>query len=76
MIPTDPHPTATCPAGTPNLSATAWVRASARLSGYRLTERASSAMTSITEGSGPNGDSLDESLYDRPVALTGVRPGW
>ncbi len=53
----------------------ACVSASAPLSGYRFTDRASSAMTSTTEGSGANGDSLDESLCDRPEELTGVRPG-
>ena len=75
MTPTEPHPTATCRGGTPNRSAMACVSASAPLSGYRFTDRASSAMTSTTEGSGANGDSLDESLCDRPEELTGVRPG-
>jgi hypothetical protein len=45
------------------------------LSGYLLTDRASSAITSTTEASGPNGHSLDDSLCEVPVALTGVRPG-
>ena len=75
VTPTEPHPTATCSAGTLKRSAMAWVRASARLSGYRLTDRASAAMTSTTEGSGGYGDSLDESLCDVPAELTGVRPG-
>ena len=75
VTPTEPHPTATCSGGTLKRSAMAWVRASARLSGYRLTDRASAAMTSTTEGSGGCGDSLDESLCDVPAELTGVRPG-
>jgi len=73
--PTEPQPTATCEAGTPNRSAIASVRATAPLSGYRLTERAASAITSTTDGSGPYGHSLEDSLYDFPVALVGVRPG-
>jgi hypothetical protein len=40
-----------------------------------LTDRAASAITSTTEGSGAKGDSFDESLCVFPVALTGVRPG-
>ena len=50
--PTEPHPTATCCGGTPNLAAMASIRTCAPLSGYRLTDRAASAMTSSTEGSG------------------------
>ena len=76
VTPTEPHPTATCCCGTPNRSAIASIRASAPLSGYWLTDCAASMIALITEGSGSNGDSLDESLCDFPVALTGVRPGW
>ncbi len=60
--PTEPHPTATCSAGTPNFSAMAAIRACAPLSGYRWTDRAASAMASTTEGSGAKGVSLDDSL--------------
>ena len=42
--------------------AMASVSSAAPLSGYLLTSAAASAMTFSTEGSGPNGDSLDESL--------------
>jgi hypothetical protein len=55
--------------------AIASVSASAPLSGYRLIDLAASAITSTTDGSGPYGDSLEDSLYVFPVALTGVRPG-
>ena len=75
MTPTEPQPTATCCDGTLNRSAMASVSAPQPLSGYRLTDRASAAMTSTTEGSGGCGDSLDESLCDLPAELTGVRPG-
>ncbi len=61
-------------AGTLKRSAMAWISASAPWSGYRLTDRASSAITSTTEGSGAYGDSLDESLCDLPAELAGVRP--
>ncbi len=75
MTPTDPQPTATWFTGTLKRSAMAWLSASAPLSGYRLTDRASSAITSSTEGSGASGDSLDESLCDLPADAAGVRPG-
>jgi hypothetical protein len=75
VTPTEPHPTATCPVGTPKRSPMASMSATAPLSGYRLTERASAAMTSTTEGSGGCGDSLDDSLCDFPAAAAGVRPG-
>ena len=49
-------------AGTPYRAAIASVSSAAPLSGYLLTSPAASAMTLTTEGSGPNGDSFDESL--------------
>ena len=33
-------------------------------------------MTSATEGSGPNGDSFEDSLWDRPSGADTRRPGW
>ena len=77
VTPTEPHPTATCAAAVRRTAPRSpAIRAGAPLSGYWLTDRAASAITSTTEGSGANGDSLDESLCDLPVELTGVRPGW
>ncbi len=73
--PTEPHPTATWPTGTANLPAIASVSAAAPLSGYRLTARAASAITSTTDGSGPYGDSLDDSLCASPAAAVGAWPG-
>src|SRR5216683_2339473 len=51
------------------------VSATAPLSGYWWTRLAAAAMTSSTDGSGPNGDSLDESLNDLPSGLDNVVPG-
>ena len=75
VTPTEPQPTAMCAAGTANRSAIASVSATAPLSGYLLACPAAAAMALRTEGSGPNGDSLDESLNDFPSARAGVRPG-
>ena len=58
-----------------NRSAIAAVSSAAPLSGYRLTLWAASAITRLTDGSGPNGHSLDESLNDRPPAGAAVAPG-
>ena len=76
VTPTEPQPTATCAGGTAKRPAIASVRATAPLSGYRLTCPAAAATcTSTTEGSGPNGDSFDDSLCDLPSSRTGIRPG-
>jgi len=61
--------------GTARRSAIASVRAAAPLSGYLLACPAAAAMTPMTDGSGPNGDSFDESLNYLPSPRTGVRPG-
>src|SRR5215831_11115150 len=61
VTPTDPQPTAArfrVPASH------VAVGCAAPLSGYLLTRPAASAMALTTEGSGPNGDSFDDSLYD------------
>ena len=42
------------------------VSSTAPLSGYRLMAAAASAMTLSTDGSGPNGDSFEESLTALP----------
>jgi hypothetical protein len=73
--PTEPQPTATWPTGTANRSARASVSAPAPLSGYRLTPRPASAITSTTDGSGPYGDSLDDSLCASPTEAVGAWPG-
>ena len=65
-----------CGCGTPNRELIAAIRLCAPLSGYRLTSPAAVAITSSTDGSGPNGDSLDASLYDLPSGLATRRPGW
>ncbi len=51
------------------------VSSAAPLSGYLLTWAAAAAMTLTTEGSGPNGDSLDDNLNDLPSGADGVWPG-
>src|ERR1700761_3681484 len=73
--PTDPQPRATWSAGTPKRWAIAVVSSSAPLSGYRLISSAASAMTLATDGSGPNGLSLDDSLNARPPTAWAVAPG-
>ena len=55
-----------CSGAIPNRSAIAVVSAAAPLSGYRCTPWAASAITSSTAGSGPKGDSLEDSLWERP----------
>ena len=73
--PTDPQPTATCSGGTSKRAAMASMSSAAPLSGYLWTLLAASAITLSTEGSGPNGDSLDESLNARPPGADGALPG-
>ena len=75
VTPTEPQPTAMCACGTPNRALIAAIRACAPLSGYRWASPAAAAITSSTDGSGPNGDSLDASLNDRPSGDDVTRPG-
>jgi hypothetical protein len=75
VTPTEPQPTATCEAGTPKRAAMASISSTAPESGYRLTLPAVSAITLSTEGSGPNGDSFDDSLNARPPGADGALPG-
>ena len=64
-----------CSRGTPNRALIAAIRASTPLSGYRWTSPAAVAIASSTDGSGPNGDSLDASLNDLPSGDAVLRPG-
>ena len=60
-----------------NLAAIAPMSALPSGSGYRLMPHAASAITSVTEGSGPYGYSFEDSLYrsDCPATASGILPG-
>ena len=71
---TEPLAVTTLSGATARCSATASTSSVAYMSGYRLTSTPASAIAAITEGSGGNGFSFDESLY--AAAPTGTRaPG-
>lgn len=60
--PTEPVPVARWESGTPNRSASSFIRPVHAMSGYRLKFRAAAVTLSMTPGSGGYGFSLEDSL--------------